>query len=148
MTESHGSNTASSDAPLLSMDAVYLAHTLGIRVVEATAERAVAEMDFRPEVQQLTGLFHTGAILSLADSAATLGSMRVVDPSGEMPAGRFPLAVQLSANLISNTGSGTITAEARPLHRGRTMIVMETEVRDATGRKLAVVTTTHLVLNR
>jgi len=48
----------------------------------------------------------------------------------------------------TNAGAGTITAEARPLHRGRTMIVMETHVRDAAGRELAAVTTTHLVLDR
>ena len=129
-------------------DGVHLMRTLGIRVVEATAERAVAELDFRPEVQQLTGLFHAGAILTLADTTATRCSMYVVDPSGEPPPGRFPLAVQLSANLIRNTGEGTITAEARPIHRGRSMIVMETVLRDTVGRRLAVVTTTHLVLDR
>ncbi len=74
--------------------------------------------------------------------------MRVVDPQGQVPPERFPLAVQLSANLLRNTSEGTITAEARPLHRGRTLIVVETEVRDATGRRLVVVTTTHLVPNR
>ncbi len=122
--------------------------TLGIRLVEATPERTVAELDFRPEVQQLTGLFHAGAILSLADTTATYCSLRVVDPEGNPPPGRFPLAVQVSANLVRNTSEGTITAEARPLHRGRTMIVMETRVRDAADRLLATVTSTHLVLDR
>lgn len=122
--------------------------TLGIRVVEVSAERTVAELDFRSEIQQLTGVFHAGAILALADSTATHASMRVVDPDGNVPAERFPLTVQLSANLLRNTGEGTITAEARPIHRGRTMIVVETIVRDAAGRQLAVITTTHLVLNR
>ena len=133
---------------LIPNDGTNLMTTLGIRVIEASAERTVAELDFRPEVQQPTGLFHAGAILALADTTATRGSMHIVDPSGDVPAERFPLAVQLSANLIRNVGEGTITAEARPIHRGRTMIVMETRVRDAAGRELAAVTTTHLVLNR
>ena len=133
---------------LLPADGVNLLTTLGIRLIEATPERTRAQLDFRPELQQLTGLFHAGAILSLADTTATFASMRVVDPSGEVSAGRFPLAVQVSANLLRNVGEGTITAEARPLHRGRTMIVMQTEVRDAQDRCLAVVTSTHLVLDR
>lgn len=133
---------------MVPQDGVWLGKTLGIRLVEATAERAVSEMDFRPEVQQLTGLFHTGAILALADGTATQCCMRNVDPSGEVPPDRFPLAVQISANLIRNTGEGTITAEARPVHRGRTMMVIQTEVRDGRDRVLAVVTTTHLVLDR
>lgn len=122
--------------------------TLGIRLIEVSSERAVAELDFRPELQQLTGLFHAGAILALADTTATYASMRVVAPDGDLPAERFPLSVQVSANLLRNVSDGTITAEARPIHRGRTMIVVETRVRDEAGRSLAVVTSTHLVLNR
>ncbi|MGD9893366.1 MAG: PaaI family thioesterase [Dehalococcoidia bacterium] len=133
---------------LLPSSGANLLTTLGIRLIEASTERAVAELDFRPELQQLTGLFHAGAILALADTAATYASMRVIDPDGNVPAERFPLAVQVSANLLRNVREGTITAEARPLHRGRTMIVVETAVRDGDGRSLAVVTSTHLVANR
>ncbi|MGH2585806.1 MAG: PaaI family thioesterase, partial [Dehalococcoidia bacterium] len=56
------------------------------------------------------------------------------------------LAIQLSANLIRNTGSGTATAEAKLVHRGRTTMVAETTVRDDQGRTLVIVTTTHIVL--
>ena len=131
---------------VLPSEGVNLMTTLGIRLVEASPERAIAQLDFRPELQQLTGLFHTGAILALADSTATWGSMQVVDPSGSLAADQFPLAVQLNVNLLRNVGEGTLTAETRPVHRGRTMIVMETEVRDQRDRRLALVTTTHLVL--
>ena len=133
---------------LLPDDGTNFLSTLGIRVIEATSERAVVEMPFRPALQQLTGVFHAGAILSLADTAATYGSMRVVDPDGNVTAARFPLAVQVSANLVRNVGEGTTTAESRPVHRGRTMIVMETKVHDAADRLLATVTSTHLVLDR
>lgn len=133
---------------MVPMDGTNLMTTLGIRLIEATPERAVTELDFRPELQQLTGVFHTGAILSLADSTATWGAMQTVQPGGELAPEQFPLAVQLSANLLRNTGEGTLTAEARPIHRGRTLIVMETEVRDSRQRRLAKVTTTHVVLGR
>jgi len=82
---------------------------LGYRVIEVNDEHAVAEITFRPELSQLTGLFHTGALLTLADSTATAACMHAVDPTGSVDPNRFPLAIQLSANLIRNTGQGTVT---------------------------------------
>lgn len=120
--------------------------TMGIRLVEATAEHVVMEMPFRPAIAQLTGLFHTGSLLTLADGTATVACLYALDPTGEQTDGPFPLAVQVSANLIRNTGSGAATAEAKLVHRGRTTMVVETTVQDDQGRLLVLATTTHLVL--
>lgn len=124
-----------------------LMETLGYRLIELDREHAVAEMPFGPQVAQLTGRFHTGALLALADSTASYLCMQQVFPNGTIddPA-RFPLAIQLSANLVRNTGQGSAIAEARLRHRGRTTLVAETTVHDAEGRTLAIVTTTHLTL--
>src|SRR6266581_4619460 len=43
----------------------------GTRFVTAGKGRAVAQIDFKPELTQLTGRFHAGAIVALADEAAT-----------------------------------------------------------------------------
>ncbi len=121
--------------------------TVGQRFIEVNDEHAVAELDFRPGLAQLTGLFHTGALLTLADGTATVACMHALDPTGA--AGEdapFPLAIQLSANLIRNTSAGTVTAEARIIHKGRTTMVVETTVRDEDGRTLVIVTSTHLVM--
>jgi 1,4-dihydroxy-2-naphthoyl-CoA hydrolase len=120
----------------------------GTRFVEVSAERAVAELAFRPDLAQLTGLFHGGVILSLADETATACSLAAVMPDGTWDPAKFPLTIQLSANLIRNTNTGKLIAEAVPLHQGRTTMVMQTAVRDDQGRVLAVVTATLLVLNR
>jgi 1,4-dihydroxy-2-naphthoyl-CoA hydrolase len=120
----------------------------GTRFVEVSAERAVAELAFRPDLAQLTGLFHGGVILSLADEAATACSVASVMPDGTWDPAKFPLTIQLSANLIRNTNTGKLTAEAVPLHRGRTTMIMQTTVRDEQGRVLAVVTATLLVPGR
>jgi uncharacterized protein (TIGR00369 family) len=58
------------------------------------------------------------------------------------------LTIQLSANLIRNSNTGKLIAEAVPVHRGRTSMVMQTTVRDEQGRVMALVTATLLVLNR
>jgi 1,4-dihydroxy-2-naphthoyl-CoA hydrolase len=120
----------------------------GTHFLEVSAERAVAELAFRPDLAQLTGLFHGGVILSLADETATACSVASVMPDGTWDPARFPLTIQLSANLIRNTNTGKLIAEAVPLHRGRTSMVMQTTVRDEQGRVMAVITATLLVLDR
>jgi 1,4-dihydroxy-2-naphthoyl-CoA hydrolase len=120
----------------------------GTRFLEVSAARAVAELAFRPDLTQLTGLFHGGVILSLADETATACSLASVMPDGVWDPEKFPLTIQLSANLIRNTNTGKLVAEAVPLHRGRTSMVMQTTVRDEQGRVMAVVTATLLVLKR
>jgi 1,4-dihydroxy-2-naphthoyl-CoA hydrolase len=120
----------------------------GTHFLEVSAERAVAELAFRPDLAQLTGLFHGGVILSLADETATACSVASVMPDGAWDPAKFPLTIQLSANLIRNTNTGKLIAEAAPLHRGRTSMVMQTTVRDEQGRVMAVITATLLVLDR
>lgn len=120
----------------------------GARFLEVSADRAVAEMPFRQDLSQLTGLFHGGVILSLADETATACALATVMPDGDWDPGQFPLTIQLNANLIRNTNTGKLVAEAIPLHRGRTTMVLQTTVRDDRDRVMAIVTATLLVVNR
>ena len=118
----------------------------GTRFLAVSGERAVAELHFRPDLAQPTGVFHAGVILSLADETATACSMYATMPDGAWDPGKFPLTIQLSANLLHNTNTGKLIAEAVPLHKGRSSMVMQTTVRDENGRIIAVVTSTLLVL--
>ena len=119
----------------------------GTRFVQVSADRAVLELDFKPELTQMTGLFHAGAIISLADEACTALASAHAMADGWDPS-RFPLTVQLSANLIRNIDRGTLTAEARPIHQGRTTVVVQSTVKDDRGRLLATVTATQIVPGR
>jgi uncharacterized protein (TIGR00369 family) len=84
--------------------------------------------------------------MQLADVAATsvcFNHMKKnAPPDAELP---FPLAVQISTNLLRNTDHGAVIAESRLVHGGRTMMVCESTVKDEQGRLLATVTTTHLI---
>jgi uncharacterized protein (TIGR00369 family) len=120
----------------------------GTRFIEVSAERAVLALDFKPELAQMTGLFHAGAIISLADEACTAVASAYAMGDGGWDPARFPLTVQLSANLVRNTNRGTITAEAVPLHEGRTTVVVQSTVKDDGGRLLATVTATQIVPGR
>ena len=121
---------------------------IGLKIIEVTSARAVAEMPFTPQLQQLTGVFHAGALLTLADTTATLACMYWSSGTLDGSADQFPFTIQLSTNFLRNTNHGTVRAEATPVHRGRTTMVVETRVSDAGGRLLIVVTTTHLLVGR
>lgn len=117
----------------------------GTHFVTAGQGRAVAQLAFRPELSQLTGLFHAGAIIALADETATAAAMWETNPTGELKPELFPLTLQLSVNLLRNTNRGTLTAEAQVVHRGRTTIVVEVKVTDDQGRLIAALVVTLLV---
>jgi len=117
----------------------------GTRFVSAGQGRAVARLDFARELSQLTGLFHAGAIVALADETATAAAMWETNPTAEFRPERFPLTLQLSVNLIRNTDRGTLTAEAEIVHRGRTTLVVDVRVTDDRQRLVAKLTATLLV---
>lgn len=121
---------------------------LGLRPLEESEGYAKMEMPYGPNVRQGTGVFAAGALIQLADVAATIACFRAIDPTGEDRSLPFPLAVQISANLIRNTDHGKVTAEARVVHKGRTMMVVESRVLDEDGRLLALVNGTHVMLGR
>ena len=118
--------------------------TLGIEPVEIDEEHVVMRMPFAPEISQATGLFSAGALVQLADVAATWLSLVHLRASGAPP-GAFPFAVQLSANLVGNTDHGDARAEARISSARRSMIVTQTQVTDDEGRTLLLLTATHLI---
>jgi uncharacterized protein (TIGR00369 family) len=116
----------------------------GTRFVSAGNGRAVAELDFKPSLAQLTGRFHAGAIVALADETATAAAMWETNPTADFRAELFPLTLQLSANLIRNADRGTLTAEAEVVHRGRTTLVVEVRVFDERRRLIANLVATQL----
>ena len=121
---------------------------LGLRPTEESTERVVMEMPYGPNVRQGTGVFASGALIQLADVAATMACFHAMDPSRTQTDLPFPLAVQISASLLRNTDHGKAIAEAKVVHKGRTMMVVESSVRDDDGRLLAKVNSTHIVKAR
>jgi len=122
-----------------------LVPALGIETVEMKDGRAVGEMPHRPDLCQATGVFHAGAIFTLADTMATMAAWTIADPDKEHGTAKFPLAVQSNVNFTGNAKDGKLTAESRVVHPGRTTMVTETEVRSEAGKLVALVTTTLIV---
>ena len=118
--------------------------TLGLRPLAADEEHAVMEMPFSGAVQQGTGVFAAGPLIQLADVTATIACQEQMRAMGVEDA--FPLSVQISTNLLRNTNKGKATAESRVVHKGRTMMVVESTVKDDDGRTLVLMTSTHMIM--
>jgi uncharacterized protein (TIGR00369 family) len=120
----------------------------GIDPCHIDVGRCIATMAHRKDLTQPMNIFHGGAIVTLADAAATCAALTLTDPEATRNPALVPLTIQISANLIRNTDHGRITATAEVVHSGRTTQVVQTTVTDEDGRLLAVVTTTHVVVRR
>jgi len=119
----------------------------GTQFLSAGEGSARAQLAFRPTLTQLTGLFHAGAIIALADETAT-AAMWETNPTAELRPELFPLTLQLSVNLIRNTNQGVLTADAEIVHRGRMTLVVEVRVTDDRGKLVAKLTATLLAPTR
>lgn len=118
-----------------------LAGTLGIRTDEYTPRQVVLSLDWRPELCTAYGMLHGGVIMALADSAGGACALLNLpeDASGTT-------TIESKTNFLGAVRNGAVTASATPLHRGGTTIVVETLVRDASGKLIAKTTQTQLVL--
>jgi 1,4-dihydroxy-2-naphthoyl-CoA hydrolase len=116
---------------------------IGFKPVEVSKERVVAELPFRDDLTQPTGLLHAGAMLTLADTAATiLANQNTMPEQGTFDPSRFAMTIQLNAHFVRNNKANKIVAEAVPVHVGKRTLVVHITVRDEDGNLFATVTTT------
>ncbi|MWB79399.1 hotdog fold thioesterase [Pseudooceanicola sp. 216_PA32_1] len=116
--------------------------TIQFTAHEVTGEIATGEMPVQPGILNPFGTVHAGAMIWFADVIATRLVLGGVSTEKGMKG--FPLAVNLSANLLANTTEGTLTARAEYVKRGRRLSVVRTAVFRADGRQLIDVTTSHV----
>lgn len=117
-----------------------LPELLGLRFVEATRDRLVAELTVRPDLTTIGGRLHGGTIMALADTVGATATFV------NLPPGAGTTTLESKTNFFAGVSEGVIRAETVPLHRGKTTQVWQTRVTDASGRLLAQVTQTQMVL--
>ena len=114
---------------------------LGIRLVAAGPDSVRVELDWQARLCTAGGVLHGGAVMSLADTAGALCAFLNLPDGAD-----GTTTVESKTNLLGAVREGTVSAVATPLHRGRTLIVVETELRDGRGRLVAKTTQTQAVL--
>jgi uncharacterized protein (TIGR00369 family) len=127
-------------AELQAKHAGTLAETLGIRFVEATKDRVLAELGHRPPLTTVGGALHGGALMAFADTVGAAATFL------NLPAGASTTTLESKTNFFAAGRGGTVRAEAIPLHRGRRTMVWQTRVTDEGGRLLSLTIQTQMVL--
>jgi uncharacterized protein (TIGR00369 family) len=117
-----------------------LAETLGMRVVEATRDRVVAELVVREALTTVGGSLHGGTLMAFADTIGAAATML------NLPAGTSTATMESKTNFFAGARAGTVRAESTPLHRGKRTMVWQTRVTDESGRLLSLTIQTQMVL--
>ena len=113
------------------------AAALGIELLEATPELVVSRLQWTPERCTTGGVMHGGALMALADNGGGVCAFL------NLPEGAVGTAtIESKTNFLRAVHEGAVTASSRPLHVGRTMVVVETELVRDDGKLAAKVTQT------
>ena len=125
----------------LNRDMLPFAKLLGIRFLSATPECVTAEMKVREDLCTRPAILHGGAVMALAD---TLGGCAT---SLNLRDGATTTTIESKTNFLAPAMVGTtVRAECVAIHRGRRTMVWQTRVTAESGKLIAIVTQTQMVL--
>jgi 1,4-dihydroxy-2-naphthoyl-CoA hydrolase len=117
------------------------ASVLGMELLGSQPGEVRARVAWDPSRCTAGGVLHGGVLMGLADSAgATCAFLNLPEGSAGTA------TIESKTNFLRAVSDGHVEAVARPLHVGRTTIVVDTELRDAAGRLVARTTQTQAVL--
>ena len=121
-------------------EAMPFARAIGVELVSAAAEEVRGRLEWAPERCTSGGVLHGGVLMAFADTAGALCAILNLRP------GEGTSTIESKTNFFRAVRSGAVEAVARPLHVGRTTVVVQTDLRDDQGRRVAQVTQTQAVL--
>lgn len=122
--------------------AMPFAGTVGLVIDAASAGEVVGRLPWAPERCTAGGVLHGGALMTLADSVGAACAFL------NLPPGATTTTVESATRFFRAVRGGDVRAVARPLHAGRTVIVVQTGLYDTDGRLVAQTTQTQAVLTR
>ena len=114
---------------------------LGVHLTEVTPDRVLAELTVRPELCTVGGVLHGGAFMAFADTLGAVGTV------ANLPAGARTTTIESKTNFLGSAPAGSrVIGESTPVHRGKTTMVWQTRITSESGKLLALVTQTQMVL--
>jgi 1,4-dihydroxy-2-naphthoyl-CoA hydrolase len=117
------------------------AKTLGVELIENRPEQVRCRLQWSDALAGAGVGLHGGAIMGLADTAGGICAFL------NLPEGATgTTTIESKTNFLRAVRAGRIEVISRPLHTGRSVVVIETDVTDAEQRLVARVTQTQIVL--
>jgi len=122
-------------------DAMPFAGVLGVQPLSLSAEEVRARLDWDATRCTSADAMHGGALMGLADVVGGLCAFL------NLPEGATgTTTIESKTNFLRAVRQGHVDAVARPLHVGRTVIVIETDLYDADDRRVTKVIQSQAVL--
>ena len=118
-----------------------LVEHLGIRFLESTRDRVVAELEISDALRTVGGALHGGTLMAFADSVGATGTVMSLEP------GQTTATIESKTNFFAAGRSGVVRAVSTPIHKGRRTQVWETRVTDAAGKLLSLTIQTQMVVD-
>jgi len=117
-----------------------IAKLVGFEIAHVEPGRAVIELEAGERHHNPMGTVHGGVICDVADAAM---GMAYASTLGE---GETFTTVELKVNFLKQVRRGRLLAEGRVLNAGRTLGLVECDVRDEEGRLVARASSTCMTL--
>ena len=115
---------------------------LGMEVEASEAEEVRGTLAWSPERTTAAGVLHGGAMMAFADTLGAICAFLNLPPESDTA------TVESKTNFFRAVRGGLVRGVARPLHVGRRFIVVQTDLSDDDGRRVAQVTQTQAVIGR
>jgi 1,4-dihydroxy-2-naphthoyl-CoA hydrolase len=114
---------------------------LGMEVTGAAREEVRGRVAWAAERCTTAGLIHGGLLMAFADSLGAICAFL------NLPEGAGGTStVESKTNFFRAVREGNVVGVTRPLHVGRRFIVVQTDITDDGGKRVAQVTQTQAVL--
>lgn len=105
---------------------------MGLRIVRATFDEIVGELEIGPQHLQSYGIVHGGTHSGIIETIASIGAALTA-----MPRGQSVVGLENHTTFLRAVRSGKLRAVAKPLTRGRRTQVWEANVYDEAGKVAA-----------
>jgi len=99
---------------------------IGAKILLLEHGRAVIEIPYKPELTRRGGVLHGGIIMTAIDFTGGLAALTVND-------GIDQVTQELKVNFLEPMYKGPFKVEGKVIRKGRTIIVVDVEFRDAEG---------------
>ena len=122
------------------LETMPFARTCGIELTAADPELVTGLVAWAPERCTAGGVMHGGVIMAFADTLG--GACAFLN----LPEGARTSTIESKTNFFRGVRAGAAHGATHPLHVGRSTIVVQTDVTDDEGRRVAQITQTQAVL--
>ena len=119
---------------------VPFAGVVGVQLISATPEQVRGRLEWSQERCTDGGVLHGGALMTMADTLGALCAFL------NLPPGSQTSTIESKTNFFRAVRDGHVESVSRPLHTGRSTIVVQTDLFDVEGRRVAQTTQTQAVI--